>query len=124
MTLVADYPTYLEVQEAIDWPVEKWEGQCYEVACAIVDNVIIEGEVEYGLYLGPVDPGGDFDHTKPAHCHSWIRKPNGDIIDPTLWVFRGFVPFIALIPHDAEEHQNHYDLRGVDPRPVRGYDPD
>lgn len=112
MTLIADHITYLAAQEAMGWPVEEWKGRCYEVACKMVEMKLVQGVPEYGLYLGPVDPGGYFNYNKPAQRHGWIRLPNGDIIDPTLWVFRGFVPFIALIPHDAEKHQAYYDLGG------------
>lgn len=94
------------------WPVEDWKGRCYEVACNIVDDCIVDGEAEYGLYHGPVAEGFYFDHTQIVQRHGWIRKANGDIIDPTLWVFLGAKPFIAKIPHD-DGLQAHYDLGGA-----------
>lgn len=112
MTLVADHPHYMEIEEAIDWPAQDWKGQCFTVACEIVNAGIVDGVAEYGLYLGPVAPDTYFNHRRPAQKHGWIRRPDGSIIDPTRWVFEGHRPYIALIPADAEEQQAEYDLGG------------
>lgn len=93
------------------WPVEEWKGNCYAAACEFIAAGLVPGEAEYGLYLGPVQHGGYFNPKQPMHRHGWIRQKNGNIVDPTRWVFEVVAAYIAVISAD-DERQDEYDLAG------------
>jgi len=92
-----------KLAKAIDWPVAEWPGNCYGVAAAIVKAGLVEGVAVYGHWLGPVHPDGYFgDRTGlPVVQHGWILSPEGEIIDPTRWVFENVQPYIYVGRNDA-----------------------
>ncbi len=88
-----------------------WKGRCYEMACALIELKLIEGVPRYGHWLGPVKRGTLFYKTFAADApvrHGWAELPDGQICDPTRWVFEGCEPYI-FIGVDAEEY---YDVGG------------
>ncbi len=93
-----------EIAEAIDFPLERWQGNCFAVAQALVDNGVFEGRAVYGHYLGPVARGGFFKTTRLFQRHGWvILDYDGRILDPTRWVFENAEPYIYLtLGNDAE----------------------
>jgi len=95
------------IVKMIDTPnhdVSRWKGNCYHVACQIVkeDVLMTECRVVYGHYLGPISSDGFFKDRigMPFVQHGWIELNNGDVIDPTRWVFENKKPYIALIEKD------------------------
>ena len=83
--------------------INRWKGNCYHVACQIVkeDVFMTDCRAVYGHYLGHISSTGYFRNCKdmPFCPHGWILLPNGDVVDPTRWVFEGKEPYIALIDH-------------------------
>lgn len=81
--------------------LNRWKGNCYCVASKIVKERIIDDDCRavYGHYLGPVSSKSFFSDRKgmPFISHGWIVLSNGDIVDPTRWVFEAKQPYIALI---------------------------
>lgn len=91
-------PTIDECVRALDWPTEQWRGQCYGVALALVEAKLIDGRAVYGHYYGPISPtsnpfGARAGTSFPTH-HGWIVTPDGQILDPTRWVFEDREPYI------------------------------
>jgi hypothetical protein len=109
------------VAETIGVPVDAWPGNCYAIACKMVEagaladiKIITRPEnapkVRYGHWLGPVAAGSMF-AGRPLVSHGWIEIPSeslpgGLIVDPTRFVFDGREPYIYLGIND------HYDLGG------------
>lgn len=91
-------PTIDECVRALDWSTEKWRGQCYGVALALIESKLVSGRAVYGHYYGPISPtskpfGSRAGTSFPAH-HGWIVTEDGHIIDPTRWVFEDRAPYI------------------------------
>jgi hypothetical protein len=101
-----------EAADKINWHTDCWAGNCYAVACEFVEKGLVQGATEYGLYSGPVNPGGRFEPNQPIQRHGWIRQDSGNIIDPTRWVFEVVDAYIAVIPI-GDERQDEYDMGGV-----------
>jgi len=100
-------PPINDIVRMIETPhndVTRWKGKCYHVASQIVkQNVLMtECRAVYGHYLGDISVTGFFrDRIGMPFCqHGWIELANGDIIDPTRWVFEAKEPYIALIEKD------------------------
>lgn len=96
-------------------PPEQWKGNCYCVASKMVqeDVLMTECRAIYGHYLGPISSKSYFKFRKgmPFVHHGWIELPNGDIIDPTRWVFEAKEPYIALIDR-GDDVAEEYDEGG------------
>lgn len=92
-------PTIRQAEKAIGWPVEKWRGNCYAVACAFVRHGLVEGTPRYGLWHGPIVAGSIF-AGKPFTHHGWIELPrdygSGTIVDPTRFEFEQVEPYIFV----------------------------
>jgi hypothetical protein len=115
LTLPADVhlPPIDEIAERIDWPVERWAGNCHAVSLAIVKaGIVPKGRVARGFCDGWVGQ------------HSWIVGPaldergreilgdchaaNATIIDPTLHTFRDDVTGIYEAQADTDRwHMPH-----------------
>lgn len=89
--------------DLIGIPVTRWPGNCYCVAQAIVEAGLIEGRAVYGDYLGPVKEGTLFDG-RGVIQHGWIEV-DGQIVDPTRWVFEGASPYL----HTCDLPNREYD---------------
>lgn len=97
----------MAVAEHIGVPVERWPGQCYAVAYAMVQHKLVEGQPVYGHYLGVIHPKSMF-AGKPLVSHGWVRTPAGGVCDPTRWVFEQAEPYI----YTAAETGREYDEGG------------
>jgi hypothetical protein len=86
------------VAKKLCWPVEKWPGNCYAVALAMLDKKIVKGEPRYGHWLGPVEPGTMFYGRGRVVRHGWIDAGGALVVDPTRWVFQGVAPYIYYAP--------------------------
>lgn len=82
-----------DIADKIGLPVEQWKGQCYGVACSLLEHGFYEGRAVYGHYTGPINPKSMF-FGKPIVHHGWIETPDGKIVDPTRWVFDAAEPYI------------------------------
>jgi hypothetical protein len=123
-------PPIKVIASMIDTPhlnLDRWKGNCYCVASKIVDNDVLMTECRavYGHYLGPVSSKSYFSNRKgmPFISHGWILLPNGDIIDPTRWVFEAKEPYMAFIDHmddvaeEYDEGGNQFRAAWVSPPP-------
>ena len=119
-------PSIDEAVEKIGIPVAGWKGNCYAIACKLVEARLAGGGVAiYNHWTGPIAPGSFFAHARGSgFCqHGWVLLPSGQVLDPTRWVFEGAEPYIYLGPAD------HYDeggnlLRGARIGPPPPFDPD
>jgi len=65
------------------------------------------GVAVYGHWHGPRHPESVFHQpSKPFIRHGWIVLPDGQVCDPTRWVFEHVAPYIYIGPSD------HYDEGG------------
>ena len=106
------------IMRMIDTPnldVNRWKGNCFCVASKIVneDVLMTECRAVYGHYLGPVSSKSYFSNRKdmPFISHGWILLPNGNIIDPTRWVFEAKEPYMAFID-SKDDAAEEYDEGG------------
>jgi hypothetical protein len=74
-------------------PLDHWFGQCHMVAVLIHHAGLVGGSVCYGKYRG------DISTKSPLHGvttrHGWIEV-DGQVYDPTRWVWEGVEPYIYL----------------------------
>ena len=87
-----------------DFDVNRWKGNCYHVAYRIVEEDVLMTDCRavYGHYLGYISKHSIFRNRRgmPFCQHGWIELSNGDIVDPTRWVFEARDPYIAFIKKD------------------------
>lgn len=97
-----------EIADKISWPLDRWAGNCYAIALALVNAGLVKGKARYGHYRGPVAPGTMFHRASVTGFvqHGWVELPDGSVVDPTRWVFEGAEPYIYNGPAD------HYDVGG------------
>lgn len=82
------------VERAISIPVSDWPGNCYAIACSMIDAGLTPGgKKRYGHWLGPIAEHTMFS-CRSLVSHGWIEMPDSSIIDPTRWVFEGVDPYI------------------------------
>ena len=115
-----------DVEKAIGIPSEKWKGNCYAIASAIVEAGLIEGDAVYGLYLGDVDDGSPLAYRGAVQRHGWVLCKDGTILDPTRWVFENAKPYIYHGPQTGEYDEGAQSLRMMmgRNRPFPEYDPE
>lgn len=114
-------PSAEEVAKIINVPLDRWPGNCFGIAMAIVNAGIIKGTAVYGHYNGFVADDSLF-AGKPLIHHGWIVKDTGHLIDPTRWVFESEKPYLCLVgPRqlvDYDEGGNIWRLRNARPAPA------
>ncbi len=95
--------------------INRWKGNCMCVAMKIVseDVLMTECRAVYGHYLGPISSKSYFRNRRgmPFIHHGWIELSNGDIVDPTRWVFEAKEPYIAFIDR-MDDVAEEYDEGG------------
>jgi hypothetical protein len=112
-----------KVADDIDFPVKEWPGKCYQVASALVEAGVVDGEAVYGHWTGPINPTspvfGDRADLGFTH-HGWIVMEDGTVVDPTRWVFENAKPYIFIgkppeddgfcrhCEHSEDEHANGF----------------
>jgi hypothetical protein len=98
-----------KVAEKIGFPLDKWPGNCYGVASACVKKGVVKGKPRYGHFVGVVAKGSMFyskSHIGFAR-HGWVELPNGQIFDPTRYVFENVEPYIYI-----GDNNETYDIGG------------
>ncbi len=114
--------TVEQCEAAIGIPAKEWPGRCYEIACAILDAGLVEGRPVYGHWLGRVDRNAPVFGERAGQAfqrHGWIETEDGEVIDPTRWVFENARPYIfegsepidftvecKTCGHIADEHES------------------
>lgn len=88
--------TIQRIQKAINISIEKWAGNCHLISCLIIEKKLIFGEAVYGHWVGPITETSIFAKYRhlPFVRHGWIILKNGEILDPTRWVFEDVKPYI------------------------------
>ena len=94
--------TIEQLEKEFGLPIKKWAGKCYQVACAAA-KLIKGAEPIYGHFLGEVKEGTMFHTSALAGFvqHGWVQLPDGQILDPTRWVFEGAKPYLYHGPNDC-----------------------
>lgn len=101
--------TIQHVEQASKTMSRLWHGNCYGIACAIVESELVDGVAVYGHYLGEVNPNGYWgnrDH-HPFIQHGWVQLDDGRILDPTRWSFENEGPYLALIGPDDPKFEDY-----------------
>lgn len=74
----------LTLASMIDIPLDRWPGNCHQVASAVRDLVPVRGmRLARGHWLGDVSRRSVY-HQAPLQ-HSWLLLEDGRILDPTRW---------------------------------------
>lgn len=99
-----------QVARKLRWPAREWVGQCYAVAVRIVEAGLIEGVARYGHWRGRISDKCPIERWRGNPLgfvqHGWIETPDGNVADPTRWVFEAVRPYIYVGRPD------HYDIGG------------
>lgn len=98
--------TITDVEKAIKIPTAQWEGNCYSIACAIIESGLVKGRAVYGHYYGPVAKTGYWKDRRhhPFQRHGWIELPDGRILDPTRWSFENRTPYLHICDPLSDVH--------------------
>jgi hypothetical protein len=112
MTAMSDritLPSIKEAEKAIGLKTKAWAGQCYGIACLFVEKKLVPGLAVYGHWLGLVHANSPFATrgASPFQRHGWVKLVNGDVFDPTRWVFEAAKPYLFCGPNN-----NLYDEGG------------
>ena len=99
--------TAKEVAKRIRWPLKTWPGNCYGVACAMLEAGLVRGRATYGHYHGFISDLSERFAGRAFTQHGWITRKS-TIVDPTRWVFEACDPYIYVGPKDDED----YDMGG------------
>lgn len=87
-----------KVAKAIGIPLEKWPGNCFGVASAMVNKGVVKGAAVYGHWVGDIDARSMFaDRIAVGLCrHGWVEMKDGTVVDATRWVFEHAEPYIFV----------------------------
>ncbi len=96
---VRPIPTVEIVEKVLGMEASRWKDKCHQIACAMLDAGLVTGVERYGHYYGPVAAGYGR-RALPFQRHGWIEAPDGQVIDPTRWVFEMVDPYIYHGPGD------------------------
>lgn len=91
-----------EITKAIDLSVDQWPGNCYFVACAMVEAKLVRGKPRYGIYDGAISEHSLFAGRQVTR-HGWIERRT-TLVDPTRWVFESVEPYIYVGPRDNPDY--------------------
>ena len=97
-------PTLVEIEVALGEDALLWAGRCYEIACAVVQEGLVEGAPVYGHFVGEIDPRSYFGRhaNAPFVRHGWVQLPDGRVLDPTRWSFESGAPYLYV--GDADDY--------------------
>lgn len=108
--------------EEMEGPAATWEGRCSSLAAAALKTGV-EGDLIRGTWTGPIASGTVFSD-RPITQHTWILLKNGQICDPTRWVFEGAKPYVYVGPSDHyDEGGNKLRMAMLQQRPIPLWDP-
>jgi hypothetical protein len=118
-------PTLSEIERKLGEKAEKWEGRCYEIACAIVRAGLVDGMAVYGHFTGTIHPDSYFGKKGraglPFSRHGWVLLKDGTILDATRWAFEAKDPYLYIGPRTKEYDEGGDQLRKVLHRPPPQY---
>jgi hypothetical protein len=122
---MSDLLTLAQAAKIIDQPPIDWMGACYAVSCKLaVSGVLPNAVAVYGAYLGPVAEGSMFETHKPFQRHGWVLYGNGELLDPTRWVFENVVPYLYWSTASNEDYdEGNNSIRRAFMRPAPKYNP-
>jgi len=97
-----------KVAEKIGVPIDNWPGNCFYIATLCVKKGVVKGKARYGHFLGKIHQKSIFSKNQGlGFCrHGWVVLENGEIFDPTRWVFECAKPYIYI------GKDNEYDIGG------------
>jgi hypothetical protein len=115
--------TAKQVADLIQIPLNKWPGNCYGIAQAVLEaGFIKDGKLRYGHWHGFIHPDSPGFGGRQFTHHAWIQS--GDrIVDPTRWVFENVEPYIYSGPAKDDDYDfggNH--LRKQMMKPIPDFD--
>lgn len=89
-----------QVADLIGIPLTEWPGSCYGVATALVEHGLVpEGSrAVYGHWIGPIAPTSMFAARRSIGFtgHGWVLTDDGQVIDPTRYVFEDAAPYVYV----------------------------
>lgn len=114
-----------DIANVIGIPVSEWEGNCTVIAQAVLEaGLVPNGKLQYGIWWGKISSDTIFGG-RPFTHHSWIKLPDGTIVDPTRWVFEGTEPYI-FVGKNAGEYDfgsNRLRRETMSRFPIPAYEP-
>lgn len=128
-----------EVAERIGLPLTGWEGNCYAVACKLVESGLMPTGTRavYGHWRGPIAETSSFASRADIGLtgHGWTVTPDDQVIDPTRLAFEAVEPYIYFgsdfegdivelcrtCEHLASEHETGF-LTRCEGGDMAGYD--
>lgn len=102
-------------------PTVTWPGHCARISHAAL-KCGVRGRSVHGMWNGPVHKDSIF-AGKPFSQHEWIKLPDGQVCDPTRWVFEGKKPYIYVGPSDYYDEGANA-LRAMIRLPAPKWDPE
>lgn len=93
---MSSLPSIAQIEQAINMPAETWKGQCYAIACMMLKADLVKGRAVYGHWRGAIHQDSMFAARADQGFtgHGWIETDEGEIIDPTRWVFEAKDPYL------------------------------
>lgn len=82
-----------KVADIINIPLVHWPGNCATIAHALIEHNLVVGTEVRGFWHGPIADSSVF-RRRPFTQHTWIEDYNGNIVDPTRYVFEAETPYI------------------------------
>ena len=99
-----------QAERVLGEPATEWAKCCFEIAAAFVERGLVDGVAVYGHWVGPVSEASVFRNASHEALgfvrHGWVVLPDGQVCDPTRWVFEAVEPYVYVGPAD------HYDEGG------------
>lgn len=108
------------IAKAIRVKTKDFHGNCYAIACKVVESGIVRGRAVYGHWFGEVAKTGYWAKRRdqPFQRHGWVELEDGRILDPTRWSFEDKEPYLYLAEpvgeficdceHVLDEHDNGF----------------
>lgn len=119
-------PILATFEKNIGLPASQWAGNCFGVAMKAVElKLVPKGSVAvYGHWIGAVHAESMFSYRAGTFVqHGWVLMPDGNVCDPTRWVFENVKPYVYFGPADHyDEGGNVRRSKAIGPPPA--YDPD
>jgi hypothetical protein len=111
-----------QIAKEIKIPLNKWPGNCYAIAVAMVKAELVKGKAVYGHYHGKIHPNSIFGG-RPFTHHGWIECET-HLVDPTRWAFECVPPYIYTGSKDDEDYDKGSNrLRKMLMRPAPNFNP-
>ena len=121
-------PSLRACELALQEPASAWVARCFEIASRIVEaRLTPPGSVAvYGHWIGPVAKGSHFEGRAalPFVNHGWVLLPDGNVLDPTRWVFENVEPYLYVGVADHYDEGGNRFREATQPSRAPAFDPD